>query len=1195
MGDVKTPDFDDLLAAFDIPDIDAIQSSPEEDEVSTNERKNSSLPGSPASQPDPPAVSVIVMNTVRPCDDDDDDDGKKENPTRALLDSHVRISDTATQIANGFNMSAASDQQGSNAAPRQQLSPLKLNDDIEGNTMEVVSVRNMIEDVIGLKPHSQLESTQLSVPSSPQSGLPQREEAHLLPHTPSSPLSQNGGICKKTASEMDEDDSEPDLGSPLVIHESPEFVMPSPPKLKHNVRHQPELCVSPEATSCTLPHSSSDASLETLTEQEEKSVSLGATHPPAQNCQLAPVQEEKYPDHVIDERDSPESPPPSETGLPFPSRSLQLENYNELMDSEPSQADRPNDSGKTVEDAQTVNEKSSSDTVSVKTAPSELLPLKVKIKVPARSKSTLKRGPRAKSKGANSSKSSPKAPNPRPKRGGSQQSRAGLPEMTVKEKRSVAIKAKSSPAVVSVAKTAPLPSMTASTTALGGVNLRCLGQKTLQSSPQGSSRPASIVNSGGAIISKSQTNLVESFNKILTNKNLLPSYKPDLSSPPPAEWGLPLPAQGYRCLECGDAFALEQSLARHYDRRSLRIEVTCNHCAKRLAFYNKCSLLLHAREHKERGLIMQCSHLVMKPVSLEQMISQNELNGQSTLQAKAQPHQASPNKKLDAVQHIGNKCPECQTQFSSKKEVMQHFQEIKQAENTPCTECSPPMMLPNACSAAAHQRIHQGSPPCVCPECGGTSKLEFFQSHLDHACLHFSRRIGYRCSSCLVVFGGLNSVKAHIQQAHCDVFHKCPTCPMAFKSASSVQSHISTQHPALTDGQAMLIYKCVMCDTVFTHKTLLYVHFDTHLASQKVHVYKCPECTKMFPQRSVLMEHFKNHKSSKQELATAPAAAVSCPQPAVKFESSDGEDGEEEEGANTTATPGWKCAHCHECYTGSGEFISHMANQHGKILKNFPCNKCESSFSSSSSLRRHVREKHKVGSRFFCQYCRGSKKTFSSRAMLDKHIQVQHSTEAMSQEGGTDEADSASEHDGALPTRRRRRAAVKTEHDEDYSTFKKLRSSSAPAPYSPPESGFRCAPCGFTTEDQATFQAHISQHRVATEDGGQQCSQCGACFTSTKSLARHLFITHKVRDAFTDQHQGQSAGEASSPVNGKKPDENALGCPASPSSQTSGKEDDDELNCKVCGKHFDKATDLNTHFRTHGMAFINARNTGKPT
>lgn len=59
-----------------------------------------------------------------------------------------------------------------------------------------------------------------------------------------------------------------------------------------------------------------------------------------------------------------------------------------------------------------------------------------------------------------------------------------------------------------------------------------------------------------------------------------------------------------------------------------------------------------------------------------------------------------------------------------------------------------------------------------------------------------------RCSSCQVVFGGLNSIKSHIQTAHCEVFHKCPSCPMAFKSSPSAQSHISTQHPTLTGGQA---------------------------------------------------------------------------------------------------------------------------------------------------------------------------------------------------------------------------------------------------------------------------------------------------------------------------------------------------------------------------------------------------------
>lgn len=143
------------------------------------------------------------------------------------------------------------------------------------------------------------------------------------------------------------------------------------------------------------------------------------------------------------------------------------------------------------------------------------------------------------------------------------------------------------------------------------------------------------------------------------------------------------------------------------------------------------------------------------------------------------------------------------------------------------------MMLPNPCAVSAHQRIHKHRAPHVCPECGGIARQASFQTHLEEACLHFARRIGYRCvdasqnlsespffssfvvrhtlffvitlcrcSSCQVVFGGLNSIKSHIQTAHCEVFHKCPSCPMAFKSSPSAQSHISTQHPTLTVGQA---------------------------------------------------------------------------------------------------------------------------------------------------------------------------------------------------------------------------------------------------------------------------------------------------------------------------------------------------------------------------------------------------------
>ncbi|KAM6909911.1 zinc finger protein 687a [Xenentodon cancila] len=1314
MGDMKTPDFDDLLAAFDIPDIDAkeaIQSNPEEqrDEAGTTASEDkggtsSCFPDPAAPQSEPPVVSVIVKNTVR-SESVEEEEKSVRDQTEDLSSSalasqvSVKLDELASQyspklsagmaakpqIANGFKDDIPNDQDqlGTQSWPRTSPFRSTLNDNEDDKGAKSGSVHDTADIISGLRPllYPQPSTTAdaTSRPASPPAGIPhltphspQRDDAQLCSDPVSSPLPQNGSTKTEIKSVMDtdEDDSEPDFGSPLVIQESPESVMSSSPKFKRRAKLRSEFLGSPENTSRPVPHPPNlcftRAPAQTKPKHEEErqpaieTSSISAPEPcipqaslPLDSTSSAVIQEEKYPDHVIDERDSPESPPPSETGLLFTNRSSSSPdlvsapgpalNYSESQHQETlkvhSQEDKPGDTkelsekvagdgGKPKEQNCTVDSDDAMFSSVTESISSPLPPLKVKIKMPTRcitrtvTSGMPKRSAKASAKDVDISKPSLERHNTQSKKELFHES--DLPAVaTLGEGKP---KPKVSPTAVTVTKTAALPAVSSCRVSPGKISLRSLGQKTLNSGmtlptplpllpPQTSSRPASIVNSTGALISKSQTNLVEAFNKILNNKNLLPSYKPELSSPLPAEWGIALPAQGYRCLECGDAFALEQSLAQHYDRRSLRIEVTCNHCAKRLAFFNKCSLLLHAREHKERGLIMQCSHLVMKPVPVEQMIIQQEppALGQTSPKPGPQSHHGAPVKnEAEDVQYMSNKCPECQAQFGSREEVFDHFQEIKPAHSTLCTECSPPMLLPNSCSAAAHQRIHQACPPHVCPECGAAVKQPLFQKHLHETCLHFSRRIGYRCSSCLVVFGGLNSVKSHIQQAHCDLFHKCPSCPMAFKSAPSIQSHITTQHPALADGQTMLIYKCVMCDTVFTHRHLLYNHFDTHLTNQKVHVFKCPQCTKLFSQRNSLLDHFKTHKTStlKEELPLHPSASSRLP---VKLESSEGEELMEKEKESKVKPQrmkmpsGWKCLSCDTQYTEREDYITHMSEQHGKFLKKFPCNKCESSFTTTSSMRRHIRDKHKIMSRGFrCQFCSEGKKTFSSRTMLERHIQLRHST-GLDSLMTADEADSSSEQDGSLKSHRKRRRAAKTEQNEEVtdvrSPAKKSRpSSAAPAPCSQPESGFSCAPCGFTTKDKTAFQEHIGQHRRGGAEGGDlQCLQCGACFTSTSSLSRHRFITHKVRDAVSDNQPAVSGHPSASPGRFKNHDDKSYlngSAPASPSSQSSTgqvKEENGSLTCKVCGKHFEKAIDLNTHFRTHGMAFIIARNAGKTT
>lgn len=201
------------------------------------------------------------------------------------------------------------------------------------------------------------------------------------------------------------------------------------------------------------------------------------------------------------------------------------------------------------------------------------------------------------------------------------------------------------------------------------------------------------------VVSSLQSSVVEAFNKVLSSVNPVPVYIPNLS--PPANAGITLPMRGYKCLECGDAFALEKSLSQHYDRRSVRIEVTCNHCTKNLVFYNKCSLLSHARGHKEKGVVMQCSHLILKPVPADQMIvSPSSNTAASTLQSavgaathtvtKVQPGiagaviSAPPSTPITPAMPLEEdpsklcrhslKCLECNEVFQDETALATHFQ-----------------------------------------------------------------------------------------------------------------------------------------------------------------------------------------------------------------------------------------------------------------------------------------------------------------------------------------------------------------------------------------------------------------------------------------------------------------------------------------------------------------------------------------
>ncbi|KAM9213559.1 zinc finger protein 532 isoform 5-T5 [Leptosomus discolor] len=546
------------------------------------------------------------------------------------------------------------------------------------------------------------------------------------------------------------------------------------------------------------------------------------------------------------------------------------------------------------------------------------------------------------------------------------------------------------------------------------------------------------------VVSSLQSSVVEAFNKVLSSVNPVPVYIPNLS--PPANAGITLPTRGYKCLECGDSFALEKSLTQHYDRRSVRIEVTCNHCTKNLVFYNKCSLLSHARGHKEKGVVMQCSHLILKPVPADQMI-------------------ASP------------------------------------SSNTAVS------MLQGPVGAGTHTvtKMQSGITGTVISAPASTPVIPAMPLDEDPSklCRH-----SLKCLECNEVFQDETSLATHFQQA------------------------------ADTSGQSM-------------HGTLKSIEGPPNLGIN------LPLSTKPTTQNSA-----SHNKEDTKSINGTEKLEKKSPSPIKKAE------------PKKVANPGWTCWECDRLFTQRDVYISHMRKEHGKQMKKHPCRQCDKSFSSSHSLCRHNRIKHKgIRKVYTCSHCPDSRRTFTKRLMLEKHIQLMHGikdpdVKEMTESTNMEEREVKEDTKVPSPKRKLEEPVLEFRPPRGAITqpLKKLKINVFKV--------HKCAVCGFTTENLLQFHEHIPQHK--SDGSSYQCRECGLCYTSHVSLSRHLFIVHKLKEPQPVSKQNGS-GEDNQQENKPNHEDDSSDSTAS------------DRRCKVCAKTFETEAALNTHMRTHGMAFIKSK------